>query len=78
MGCRIGMATNVAGRVQELKDKRLVPLNVQLRVLRSQLTYYEANSFEQEARAACGLHCQGQEGGRYVVGPVWSVYRLDW
>ena len=78
MACRIGMATNVAARVQQLKDAGLVPARASYRTLRSGLTYGKANEAEANARQACGAHCQGQAGGGYVPGQVWSVYRIDW
>ena len=78
MGCRIGMATDVAERVQELKDEGTVPHSATYKTLESGLTYEEANTEEGEKRSACGSHCEGQEGGGYVSGSVWSVYRIDW
>lgn len=78
MACRIGMATNVAARVQQLKDAGIVPRIASYRILSSGLTYSEANQAEVSARQACGAHCQGQSGGGYVSGRVWSVYRIDW
>ncbi len=78
MACRIGMATNVAGRVRQLQDAGLVPARAPHRTLRSGLTYSEANEAEANARQACGAHCQAQGGGGDVSGRVWSVYRIDW
>ena len=78
MACRIGMATEVAGRVQELKGSGVVPQRATYRTLVSGLTYKEANAEEIKRRNACGSHCQGQAGGGYVSGRVWSVYRIDW
>lgn len=78
MGCRIGMATNVALRVSQLKADGVVPQNATYRTLDSGLTYSEANTKEVERRNACGSHCQGSAGGGYVSGRVWSVYRIDW
>ena len=45
MACRIGMATNVAARVQELKDAGVVPARASYLTLRSGLTYNEANPY---------------------------------
>ena len=78
MGCRIGMATDVASRVQELKNNGTVPNDATYRTLASRLTYGEANARENTSRANCGTHCQGSAGGGYVAGRVWSVYRIDW
>ena len=78
MACRIGMATDVARRVQELKDQRVVPSKATYRTLVSHLTYDEANAEETKRRTACGPHCQGRTGGGYVAGRAWSVYRIDW
>lgn len=78
MGCRIGMATNVATRVAQLKNDGLVPQKATPKTLKSGLTYEAANEKEKAARAACGSKCEGQSGGGYVSGKVWSVYRLDW
>ena len=78
MACRIGMATNVAARVQQLKDAGQVPAHASHRILYSGMTYSEANQTEISQRQACGAHCQGQAGGGYVSGRVWSVYRIDW
>lgn len=78
MGCRIGMATNVAARIRQLKDDKLVPEYATYRTLASDLTYGEANARENTSRTNCGAHCQGSAGGGYVAGRVWSVYRVDW
>ena len=78
MACRIGMATNVANRVNKLKDDGVVPKRATYRTLESRLTYSQANRREAELRAACGVHCQGSPGGGFVSGNVWSVYRIDW
>ena len=78
MGCRIGMATNVADRVRELKDAEIVPEKATYRTLASGLTYSEANAKEVSARSICGSHCEGAAGGGYKAGKVWSVYRIDW
>ena len=78
MGCRIGMATDVAARVRQLRDQKEIPESATYRTLASDLTYEEANQKEQKARKACGSHCQGQAGGGYKFGRVWSVYRIDW
>ena len=72
------MATNVAARVQQLKEAGQVPSWASYRTLKSGLTYGEANTAETSARQACGVHCQGQAGGGYVSGRVWSVYRINW
>lgn len=78
MGCRIGMATNVAARVSQLKADGVVPQSAIYRTLDSNLTYSEANKRELELRKRCGPHCQGQAGGGTKSGRVWSVYRIDW
>ncbi len=78
MACRIGMATDVANRVRELKNAGAVPERATYRTLASNLTYSEANAKEVSARNACGSHCAGAAGGGYVPGRRWSVYRLDW
>ena len=78
MGCRIGMATNVSARVQQLKDSGVIPYSATYRTLASDLTYDEANDQEVFARNYCGAHCQGQAGGGHVPGRVWKVYRIDW
>jgi hypothetical protein len=72
------MATNVANRVQQLKDAGLVPYSATYRTLVAGLTYERANAEEAKRRDACGPRCQGQAGGGYVPGRVWSVYRVDW
>ena len=78
MGCRIGMATNVANRVRQLKADGTVPSWATYKTLASGLTYKKANEMEVRKRTACGQHCQGSAGGGYVPGGVWSVYRIDW
>ena len=78
MACRIGMATDVAARVAQLKANGTVPQNATYRTLDSRLTYSEANAKEVSRRAACGWNCQGQAGGGFVSGRVWNVYRIDW
>ena len=78
MPCRIGMATNVANRVQQLKAQGQVPSKARYRTLVSGLTYKQANTEEIKRRNACGPSCQGQAGGGHVPGRVWSVYRVDW
>ncbi|MCY4555136.1 MAG: hypothetical protein OXF79_01830 [Chloroflexi bacterium] len=78
MACRIGMATDVAARVQALKDAGTVPQRATYRTLSSGWTYKEANAEEIRKRTACGAHCAGSAGGGYVAGRVWSVYRIDW
>ena len=78
MVCRIGMATNVAARVAELKRQGKVPHGAACSILETGLTYKEASDTETRERNLCGRHCQGQEGGGYASGRVWSVYRIDW
>ncbi len=78
MACRIGMATDVAARVRQLKDEGTVPKEATWQTLKSGLDYREANEQEADLRAACGSHCQGRAGGEYKDGRVWSVYRVDW
>ena len=82
MGCRIGMAMDVAGRVSVLKAERKVPRNATYRTLKSGLTYKQANDLEKEKREACGSHCAGSPGGspgtHSRLKRVWSVYRIDW
>ena len=78
MACRIGMATDVAGRVAILKAAGTVPTWATYRILQSELTYETANAEEAAQRAACGPHCAGSPGGAHVPGRVWSVYRIDW
>lgn len=78
MGCRIGMATNVPARFEQLRAAGVIPFHARYRVLNSGLTYEEANVIETSERAACGSHCQGQSGGGYVSGRVWSVYLIEW
>ena len=78
MACRIGMATDVAARVAQLKANGTVPANATYRTLKSGLTYSEANKEEAYRRTLCGPYCQGQAGGGFVGGRVWSVYRIDW
>jgi len=78
MGCRIGMATDVADRVRELKSQRLVPSHANYVVLASGLAYEDANHRERRERQACGPHCEGSPGGSYVSGNCWSVYRIIW
>ena len=72
MGCRIGMAVDVAARVQEHKDAGRVPQNATYRTLNSGLTYDEAQTEENRRRAACGPHCAGGPGGG-----VFNVYNDD-
>ena len=78
VACRIGMATNVAARVQELKSQGIVPQHATYRTLDSGLTYSEANVREASRRQTCGSHCEGSPGGGFVSGRVWSIYRIDW
>lgn len=78
MACRIGMATDVAARVRDLKRDGMVPSHATYRTLETGLTYQEANDREVARRAACGSHCEGNPGGGFVAGRVWSVYRIDW
>ena len=78
MPCRIGMAANVALRVNQLKRDGSVPQGATYRTLESGMTYSEANAREVERRNECGVHCQGSAGGGYASGRVWSVYRIDW
>ncbi len=78
MGCRIGMATDVAQRVSDLKRDGTVPQNATYRTTDTDLTYDEANKKEIARRNACGSHCAGSPGGGYVAGRVWKVYRIDW
>jgi len=78
MGCRIGMATDVAERVRQLKADGVVPRGARFRTLDSGLTYSEANRREILRRDRCGSGCEGSPGGGYVSGRVWSVYRIDW
>jgi len=78
MGCRIGMATDVAERIQSLKDDRKVPSHATYLILKTNMTYAEANAYEIKERDECGSHCDGSAGGEYVSGKVWSVYRIDW
>lgn len=76
MGCRIGMATNVAARVSHLKAAGTVPQSATYRTLASDLTYSEANKKELELRKRCGPHCQGQAGGGTKSDRVWSCILL--
>ena len=81
MPCRIGMATNVAARIHKLKTEGVVPNRARYRTLTTGLTYQEANREEIARRNRClrnGQHCQGNPGGGYKPGRVWSVYRTDW
>lgn len=78
MGCRIGMATDVAARVSELWAEEKVPEHAEYEILNTGLTYDDANFEEGWRRAECGDHCEGHSGGEYVPGLVWSVYRIDW
>ena len=78
MGCRIGMATDVADRVKELKKQGLVPPDAYHIVLAMGLTYEDANRMERRERQACGPHCEGSAGGGFVDGNCWSVYRINW
>ena len=78
MGCRIGMATDVAARVNQLKREGKVPQWAAYFTVESGLTYNEANTREKALRTECGPHCEGQPGGGYKTGPAWSVYRIDW
>ena len=78
MGCRIGMATNVEARVQELKAQGLVPKSARVRTLHIDLTYSRAMDYEKAERNLCGPECKGHVGGKYVSGRSWSVYRIDW
>lgn len=78
MGCRIGMATNVADRVNALKQSGDVPEDATYRTLTDGLTYEDATDYEVAARKRCGDHCEGHAGGGYVAGRVWSVYRVNW
>ena len=81
MGCRIGMATNVAARIQRLKNEGVVPDRAKYRTVKRNLTYEEANQEEIARRKGCSLmgkKCEGSPGGGYKPGRVWSVYRIDW
>ncbi len=55
VACRIGMATNVVARVQELKNQGIVPQTAAYRTLDSGLTYSEANAREASRRQAYGV-----------------------
>ena len=78
MGCRIGMSTNVPDRVARLISEGLVPRHATYRTLQSGMSYNAATALEEKERNKCGAHCQGNPGGGYVPGYVWSVYRIDW
>ena len=78
MGCRIGMATDVAARVDQLKRRGDVPSHAGHRTLKTNLTYEEAQAEENRLRAACGPDCQGSSGGGRLAGRAWKVYRIDW
>lgn len=78
MGCRIGMATNLEIRMQELKQQRKVPQYARVSVIKDRLLYDDATELEVTNRRICGPNCDGEAGGRFVPGYVWSVYRLDW
>ncbi|MXY34176.1 MAG: hypothetical protein F4Y60_08835 [Boseongicola sp. SB0664_bin_43] len=78
MGCRIGVATDVASRVAVLKANGDVPGTARHRTLKNRLTYDEANTYEAFARNRCGPSCRGHSGGGFAAGRVWSVYRIDW
>lgn len=78
MGCRIGMATDVKKRVQELVGEGKVPLRARYKTLENGLTYKEANKKETTLRHKCGPHCDGNSGGAEKPGRVWSIYRIDW
>ena len=78
MGCRIGMATDVQDRIYQLKNRNKIPHSARFRTVDSGMTYEEANKKEKDLRAKCGTHCEGQSGGMYKPGRIWSVYRVDW
>jgi len=78
MGCRIGMATNVMARVRQLKDEGIIPTWARCTILSYGMNYHQANAHENAARFNRGPNCEGQAGGGYVPGNVWSVYRIDW
>jgi len=78
MGCRIGIATDVADRVQKLKQDGIVPSFATYKTISSNLTYEDANAQEKKLRDDCGAHCQGRTGGGHVSGNKWFVYRIDW
>ncbi len=78
MGCGIGMATDVAARVNRLKDEGKVPQWAAWYAVESGLAREEANAMEKALRTECGPHCAGQPGGGFKSGRAWSVYRIDW
>ncbi len=78
MGCRIGVATDVAARVRRLKQDGIVPSRATYTTIKSDLTYEDANALEIQLREACGRHCQGSPGDGPVPGQRWSFYRIEW
>lgn len=72
------MATDVAARVNPLKDEGKVPQWAAWYTVESGLTWEEANAMEKALRAECGSHCEGQSGGGFKSGWAWRVYRIDW
>lgn len=70
MACRVGMTTNPSERQAYWKAKH--PSMYGWTILARGLSYEEANRREQAERGSCA----GEEGGRYVAGYVWSVYKF--
>lgn len=54
MGCGIGMATDVAARVSQLKDEGKVPQWAAWHAVESGLTREEANAMEKALRPSAG------------------------
>lgn len=68
MACRIGMATDVEARVEKLKDDDIVPRRATYEIIsNSPMKYREANETEEVLRRACGRHCEGKRGGKFVL-----------
>ena len=65
--------------VEKLKDNDIVPRRATYEIVSNSPTKYrEADETEEVLRRACGRHCEGKRGGKFVPGKVWHIYRIDW
>ena len=71
MACRVGISVRPHERIEYWKRTGKYTHG---EVLESELTYHEANVREQLEAEKSG--CTYQSGGPYIIGPVWSVYRV--
>ena len=48
-----------------------------LKIIKSGLTYEEAQTLETREARKCGDHCEQEPGGQKNAGNVYTVYRID-